>query len=737
MGIIMPWHKTANHNECPTTKPWAVVKDSDNSVAGCHATSSDADKQLAALYANEKDMVAQFEAGNPEALINWYNDGADGQIDWGEPGDFEQCVAVAGDHLDDPEGFCQNRHMDATGEPAGKGAHGGASMKTKQFAAKLDDNKHADIQSAVADAHGIKPDAVASSDDGSNLTVVSKHDDKSTTTTNHALDDNGAVTDSSGADDNEPEAEKVQINAVKAVVGKPSDSETKPKAPPFGKAASAKVTWQGTTANGEPISVIDDQSGPGVQDNAFSMPIMVIEGAWTGDGRFINPGSLSWRDLPLPVMALTETTMSHDGAKLVGRIDSIERRDMTEDDFDSRLETPFEPGTTCLFANGTFDTAEHAQEISRLVMEGFLRGVSVDIGDVTSELVYLDENGNETEPDELDLFDILFGFTADADTDVEDPDGDTDVPSVTTIGERILSGRIMGATICPFPAFEGAYIVVGAQPLTAAGQVIMPIHVGYTGERMPSMRLVDKAGQRQLPKGLVASSAPMAPPSSWFEDPGLDGPTALTITKDGEIFGHLATWTECHMSYTNQCIKAPHSMTDYSYFRTGCVLCDDDVLVPTGTITMNTGHAELWEGSETAKAHYDNTGTVAADIAAGDDAHGIWVHGCMRPDIDDLSVRRLRGAALSGDWRSIGGGLELVAALAVNVPGFPVVRPTARIASGGPHSLVAAGRITQADAKRLASRPTRSVVKQHVDDPETKIVKQFIRDNLRAKVHGH
>lgn len=57
-----------------------------------------------------------LSAGNPEALIDWYNSGADGQIAWGEPGDFDQCVSIASKYIDDAEGFCQLRHIDATGE---------------------------------------------------------------------------------------------------------------------------------------------------------------------------------------------------------------------------------------------------------------------------------------------------------------------------------------------------------------------------------------------------------------------------------------------------------------------------------------------------------------------------------------------------------------------------------------------------------------------------------------------
>jgi DNA primase len=51
-------------------------------------------------------QLAAFQKGNAQPLIDWFEAGADGQIDWGQPGDFEQCVDVASAHLDDPEGFC-------------------------------------------------------------------------------------------------------------------------------------------------------------------------------------------------------------------------------------------------------------------------------------------------------------------------------------------------------------------------------------------------------------------------------------------------------------------------------------------------------------------------------------------------------------------------------------------------------------------------------------------------------
>lgn len=48
----MPWH-IGSSTSCPASKPYAVIKDADGSVEGCHATKADAKKQLAAMYANE------------------------------------------------------------------------------------------------------------------------------------------------------------------------------------------------------------------------------------------------------------------------------------------------------------------------------------------------------------------------------------------------------------------------------------------------------------------------------------------------------------------------------------------------------------------------------------------------------------------------------------------------------------------------------------------------------------
>lgn len=64
--------------------------------------------------------MGRFETkqqGDPSHLISWYEDGADGQIGWGDDGDLDQCVEVASEYMDedDARSFCELRHEGATG----------------------------------------------------------------------------------------------------------------------------------------------------------------------------------------------------------------------------------------------------------------------------------------------------------------------------------------------------------------------------------------------------------------------------------------------------------------------------------------------------------------------------------------------------------------------------------------------------------------------------------------------
>lgn len=178
---------------------------------------------------------------------------------------------------------------------------------------------------------------------------------------------------------------------------------------------------------------------------------------------------------------------------------------------------------------------------------------------------------------------------------------------------------------------------------------------------------------------LFASTvAPLRPPAEWFSRPEPNGAVPLTFTAAGEVFGHLALWDTCHSGFLNgqfsECVKAPKSTTDYSQFHLGVLETAEGEMVNVGKLTYDTGHAPLTADLRAASSHYDNTGSVGAFVRARDGQHGIWLSGAVRSDLSPEGLRDLRANPPSGDWRALNHSLELVASLAVPVPGFPITR---------------------------------------------------------------
>lgn len=184
-------------------------------------------------------------------------------------------------------------------------------------------------------------------------------------------------------------------------------------------------------------------------------------------------------------------------------------------------------------------------------------------------------------------------------------------------------------------------------------------------------------------------------PADWFEPVALDGPTRITITDEGRVYGHVADNSTCHIGYANECVGAPSSPTGYAYFHTGDIPTTNGLLA-VGKLTVGGGHADLKLGWRPAAEHYDNAGAAVAVVRAHEDEFGIQVTGSLIPTATSDQVSALRRNQLSGDWRPIGGQREMVAALSVNSGGFPLTPRAALAADGRPLALVAAG-IVQGD----------------------------------------
>lgn len=405
--------------------------------------------------------------------------------------------------------------------------------------------------------------------------------------------------------------------------------------------------------------------------------VIAREGEQTGDGRLIEVGALRWDELPIPLRVAFKDVGGHDGAEVCGRIEAVERRDNGD-----------------IYATGTFDLGSAVgTEAYRQVSEKMSNGVSIDTDDVTFRIMA-----------KADL------AAADDDTDDSpeaDEEGRVKVASMSSSDEVtvIESARLRAATLVAVPAFASARVY-------AAGQVPAPAEPPESGENADSE--ADFARSEDADPlnrdALIAAAVPTAPPESWFKDPGLTSPTALVIEDDGRVYGHIAAWGTCHIGQIGKCVEPPTSPSNYAYFRTGALQTAEGTSVAVGHLTMDTGHAGPRDSASQAAAHYDNTGYVFADVAAGEDAYGIWVAGSLRPGIPAERVRIARSAPISGDWRTIRGSLELVGALAVNVPGFPVPRPKGLLASGEVKSLQASGVVAHDDSASRASHPSNGPV---------------------------
>ena len=381
---------------------------------------------------------------------------------------------------------------------------------------------------------------------------------------------------------------------------------------------------------------------------AFTIPVGIIEGLQTSDGRMIQPNALTWREPPLPLMAML--TSSHgndsmaDAAVLVGRVESIAR-----------------DGANITAAGHLLTNKDAIQFATDLEQMGQF-GVSADVGDVTSI---------ESMPEP-----------------VVSPQGVMTFDPAAMPIETLTSGVLMGFTACPFPAFPGCYIILGdgqdaeAIPMKAptADQARIGLHVLTTEECEPCAAGVES---------IAASASPLAPPLAWFETPEPDELTPLTVFEDGRVFGHLAGWSQCHVG-RGGCLTPPADRAGYAYFLTGYVLCADGSEVPTGTITIDAMHAPGSFSLQAAMAHYDNTATGVAAVTIKNGKIGPWYCGAMFPGATAEQFHRLRANPPSGDWRPLGRGQHaLCAMLAVNSQGFPI--PRATVKNGKMLSLVAAG----------------------------------------------
>lgn len=466
-----------------------------------------------------------------------------------------------------------------------------------------------------------------------------------------------------------------------------------------------------------------------------SAPVLAPFAKPTGDGRIFRVGSLTSRDLPLPLLYQESTSMGHDGSTTVGRI----------------LEVSFTDAG--IVASGDYlDDPALAESVAKAIalVEAGLGGVSVDLDSVVGSLV--DENGDEVsmewlyeewekgenpivyeQVDEGRLIGVTqvatpaFAEAAIELDPVEAPVGEeSSLALQDSAGSDVEVGAIVTCTV-PGDQIGGAReetdveirgdvtavdedastVTINVQsasdgdPVEEGTSIVSPAASVTVVEPAPEEEDQDDAAAQVA--SLTAGAGTVFRPPAWaYENPALKAPTAITVTDEGRVYGHVAVWGTCHVGYPGQCVEPPKSGSDYSFFHVGAVRLDDGTRIAVGNLTLGGGHADPKLAWRQAAAHYDRTGFGIATVRAYEDEFGIAVAGWLNPGATEAQIAELERSPLSGDWREVGGELEMIGALAVNSGGFPIPR-YATGADGDRLSLVAAPGVRPDSKKRPRS----------------------------------
>lgn len=421
--------------------------------------------------------------------------------------------------------------------------------------------------------------------------------------------------------------------------------------------------------------------------------VLVLEGFETGDGRFIDMGALTWELPPLTLWSQLHQAPGHDGAGIAGSILHIVR--------DGNV----------IIGYGAFDSGEWGQETRRMIEEGSIKGVSVDMDWISYEMRARDGS----KPDaEADLFEMLF---------------------LDDMVTAFTDARIRAATVCGIPAFAEAWIRCvdpeyfeespavsimpgapmrgvrsGTEPIqprkaaadtvTAAGWfadavdrgaeavMFMPfendegviVAAANAGARHQS----ERTGARSLLSDDIRASL-LRPPAAWFDDDselfGFDRGSVTVDLSTGRVRGFLATWDAVHIGVSGERLHPPRPTANgFAAFHGATELMDgivgpkiltaEGIELAVGTIVIESRHPSKRKDASDSYIHYHDTGCVVAAVRAHETPVGIYVTGALHPEISDEQLYSLRLARVSGDWRRMDAGLELVAILGVTNAGF-------------------------------------------------------------------
>ena len=508
--------------------------------------------------------------------------------------------------------------------------------------------------------------------------------------------------------------------------------------------------------------------------------VLAPEGVASGDGRMFAVGSLRHRDLPLPLTWQKTSAEGHDQNVTVATIEWMENRD------------------GMWHGGGHFLTTQsEADEVVGLISEFGKFGVSIDADDATFDfdeeteaVVFSDARVCSACIVSIPAFAEAYVAlgpgeipqTEEVDEAEEDaPTADDSTPSgedegVAAAGETVEAKRGPGWVTHPEETrrlhrywtqpgqpgyakiawgspgdFNRCRVMVGEKIATNSPEDMRHLNaicaewhhdaLGiWPGQHAHASEAEGLEFGDAGPAVTLVAAGGWSAPSAHFAEPTeeeLPPGEGIVITDEGRVFGLIAEWGVCHVGLGGACTEAPASAADYAYFRTGEVATPDGP-VKVGALTYATGHADPRLAAQPAAAHYDDTGSAWAYVAVGENDRGIWFSGMLRPEVDENVISEVKASGrLSGDWRRIGNTLELVAALSVNTPGFPVQKPQVALAAGAQLSLVAAGVVKgESDSQPEAGADYSRLAALVVDEIEARSKRRERMSTLQTELEG-
>jgi hypothetical protein len=131
--------------------------------------------------------------------------------------------------------------------------------------------------------------------------------------------------------------------------------------------------------------------------------------------------------------------------------------------------------------------------------------------------------------------------------------------------------------------------------------------------------LTEVAELQRKRTGLTAAAGPpLLPSREWFEMRTGSTYPADDYSRGPGVRARRRCGGTRHTGRSGSELPPPKSRSGYSFFETGATEVQEGDLIPTGRITLGTGHASLTASPTAVAEHYDNTGSVLADVRASD-----------------------------------------------------------------------------------------------------------------------